>query len=81
MQSIYTYIPETNHVPRQYNVAAVLLLLFMVYISLAPLLNLLHFYYHHHQIVFRELHKLTGHSSHVVTSHVPQALHYVRLDT
>jgi len=33
MQSIYTYIPETNYVPREYNVAAILLLLFMVPIS------------------------------------------------
>jgi hypothetical protein len=30
MQSIYTYIPETNYVPREYSVAAILLLLFMV---------------------------------------------------
>ena len=36
MQSIYTYIPETNYVPREYSVAAVLLLLFMVLISLVP---------------------------------------------
>ena len=41
MQGIYTYIPETNHVPREYSVAAVLLLLFMVLISLASVLNLL----------------------------------------
>jgi len=34
MQGIYTYIPETNCVPREYNVAAVLLLLFMVLIML-----------------------------------------------
>jgi hypothetical protein len=34
MQGIYTYIPETNHVPKQYNVAAILSLLFMVPISL-----------------------------------------------
>jgi len=26
MQGIYTYIPETNYVPREYSVAAVLLL-------------------------------------------------------
>ena len=46
MQSIYTYIPETNYVPSEYSVAALLLLLFMVHISLAPVLNLrvLHFY-------------------------------------
>ena len=30
MQSIYTYIPETPYVPREYSVAAILLLLFMV---------------------------------------------------
>ena len=34
MQDIYTYIPETNYVPREYSVAAILLLLFMVLISL-----------------------------------------------
>jgi hypothetical protein len=35
MQVIYTYIPETNNVPKEYNVAAPLSLLFMVPISLA----------------------------------------------
>jgi len=30
MQGIYTCIPETNYVPREYSVAAILLLLFMV---------------------------------------------------
>ena len=44
MQGIYTYIPETNCVPREYSVAAVLLLLFMVLISLVSVLNLLYFY-------------------------------------
>ena len=44
MQGIYTYIPEANYVPREYNVAAILLLLFMVLISLVPVLNLLYFY-------------------------------------
>jgi hypothetical protein len=44
MQGIYTYIPETMYVPREYSVAAVPLLLFMVHTSLAPVLNLLHFY-------------------------------------
>ena len=33
MQGIYTHIPETNYVPREYSVAAMLLLLFMVLIS------------------------------------------------
>jgi hypothetical protein len=44
MQDIYTYIPETNYVPREYSVAAILLFLFMVRTSLASVLNLLHFY-------------------------------------
>ena len=44
MQGIYTYIPETNDVRKEYNVTAVLLLLFMVLISLVPLSNLLYFY-------------------------------------
>ena len=44
MQGIYTYIPETNYVPREYSVAALLLLLFMVLISLVPVLNVLYFY-------------------------------------
>jgi hypothetical protein len=44
MQGIYTYIPETNYVSRQHSVAAILLFLFMVHTSLAPVLNLLHFY-------------------------------------
>ena len=44
MQGICTYIPETNYVPREYSVTAVLLLLFMVLISLVSVLNLLYFY-------------------------------------
>ena len=44
MQGIYTYIPETNYVSREYSVAAILLLLFMVLISLVSVLNLLYFY-------------------------------------
>ena len=44
MQGIYTYIPETNYVPREYSVAVILLLLFMVFISLVSVLNLLSFY-------------------------------------
>ena len=44
MQGIYTYIPETNYAPREYIVAAILLLLFMVFISLVPVLNLLYSY-------------------------------------
>jgi len=45
MQGIYTYIPETNYVPREHGVAAILLLLFMVLISLVSVLNLLYFYF------------------------------------
>ena len=44
MQGIYTCIPETNYVARDYSVAAILLLLFMVFISLLSVLNLLYFY-------------------------------------
>ena len=46
MQGIYTYIPETNYlyVPKEYSVAAILLLLFIVLISLVSVLNLFLFY-------------------------------------
>ena len=44
MQGIYTCIPETSYVPREYSVAAILLLLFMVLISLVSVLNLLNLY-------------------------------------
>ena len=44
IQGIYTHIPETNYVPREYRVAAILLFLFMVLISLVSVLNLLNFY-------------------------------------
>ena len=44
MRGIYTYISETNYVPREYSVAVILLLLFMVRISLVSVLNLLYFY-------------------------------------
>jgi hypothetical protein len=40
-QGIYTHIPETNNVPKEYNVTAILSLLFMVPISLVPALLLL----------------------------------------
>ena len=39
-----TYIPETNYVPREHGIAAILLFLFMVLISLLAVLNLLYFY-------------------------------------
>ena len=44
MQGIYNYIPETNYVPREYSVAAILLLPLMALISLVSVLNLLYFY-------------------------------------
>ena len=44
MQGVYTYIPGTNYVPREYRVAAILLLLFMLLISLVPVSTILNFY-------------------------------------
>jgi hypothetical protein len=44
MQGIYTYIRKTNHVPKEYNVAAILSLLFMVPIPLVPALAVMYFY-------------------------------------
>ena len=44
MQVVYTHISEKNYVPREYSVAAIQLLLFMVLISLVSVLNLLYFY-------------------------------------
>ena len=44
IQGTYSYIPETNYVPREYSVTAILLLLFMVLISLVSVMNLLYFY-------------------------------------
>jgi hypothetical protein len=38
MHGVYTYIPETNHVPREHCVATILMLLFMVRRSLVPTL-------------------------------------------
>jgi hypothetical protein len=48
MQSIYTYITETNHVPKEDNVAAILSLLFMVHISLVTALALMYYYYYYY---------------------------------
>jgi hypothetical protein len=42
MQGIYTYIPKTNHAPREYRVATILVMLFMVLISLVPALTSLY---------------------------------------
>ena len=52
MEGIYIYIPETNYVPREYSVAAILLLLFMVLISLVSVLNLLYFYISTFRIIY-----------------------------
>ena len=43
MQGIHIHIPETNHVPMGYIVAAILSLLFMVPLFLVPALALLTF--------------------------------------
>jgi len=45
MQGIYTYIPETNYVPREYSVAAILLLLFMVLIFSVASIVFLHWHF------------------------------------
>jgi hypothetical protein len=44
MQGTHTHIPETNHVPKGYIVAAILSLLFMVPLFRVPALALLFFY-------------------------------------
>jgi hypothetical protein len=41
MQDIYTYIPETNHVPKECNVAAILSLLQYSQILVGSFLSLL----------------------------------------
>ena len=42
-QNIYNYTPETNHIPRLYNVAAILLLQYMAHVMLFPTINSLYF--------------------------------------
>jgi len=44
MHGIYTYIPDTNYAPKEYSVAAILLLLFMVILLLVSVSILLYFY-------------------------------------
>jgi DNA-binding transcriptional regulator of glucitol operon len=44
MQGIDTYIPKTKHVLREHHVAAVLVLLFMVLISLVLALTQMYLY-------------------------------------
>ena len=41
MQRIYSYIPETNHISRLYNVAAVLCVQFVLHVMLFRVLNTL----------------------------------------
>ena len=41
---LYAHIPWTDYVPKEYSVAAIVLLIFMVLISLVSVLNLLYFY-------------------------------------
>ena len=80
MQSIYIFIPETNYVRREYSVAAIHFLLFMVLISLVTVLNLLYFYistfrsmcayyyyyyyYHHHNHYHHHICALWQHRMH-----------------
>ena len=73
MQGTYTHIPETNYVPMEHGVAAILLLLSMVLISLLAVLNLLYFYistfrsmcavpniyyYYYYYYVLRQVHRI-----------------------
>jgi accessory gene regulator protein AgrB len=51
VQGNYTYIPETNHVPREHCVAAILVSLFVVLISLVPALTPLYLYVNTFRIV------------------------------
>jgi hypothetical protein len=54
-QGIYTYIPETKDVPKKYNVAAILSLLFMVSISVVTeyyYYYYYYYYYHHHHYYY-----------------------------
>ena len=44
MQGIFTYISKKKYVPRKYSVPVILLLLFMVFISLFSVFNLLYLY-------------------------------------
>ena len=44
MQGIYKYIPETNHVPKVYSVAAILYLQCIVHVMLFPIFNVPYFH-------------------------------------
>jgi hypothetical protein len=43
MQGIYIYVPELYHICREYNVASILWLEFMVYLMLFPMIKVLDF--------------------------------------
>jgi len=77
MEGIYIYIPETNYVPREYSVAAILLLLFMVLISLVSVLNLLYFYISTFRIIYNNSnnHWSFVFKYHFLTCHWWQACH------
>jgi len=53
MQGTYSHIPETNYVPREHGVAAILFFLFRVLISLLAVLNLLYVYIYYYYLDFR----------------------------
>jgi hypothetical protein len=38
MQGIYTYIPETNHVPKEYDVAAIIISIIIIIVQKAVIL-------------------------------------------
>jgi len=52
IQSIYNYMPGTNHIPRVYNAAHILWLKYMAYVTLFPMINVLYFYIINLQSIF-----------------------------
>jgi hypothetical protein len=38
MQGIYTYIPEKNHVPKEYNVAIIIIIIIIIIVQEAVIL-------------------------------------------
>ena len=48
MQGIYTHIPETNYVPREYSFAAILLFLFIVLVWFPGMLLKYYYYYYYY---------------------------------
>ena len=72
MQGINTHIPETNYVPREYSVAAILLFLFMVLVLLVSVLNLSYSYISTFRSMFAVPNMAVFHSS--LTSWFPGML-------